>query len=165
MRQASEIVRSNLESYTADLAPLYSIGTVARMLGISVQTLRHYEREGLIAPYKSNTNHRWYSKADVDRLECIRKALTEQKLSIEGIKHIHALIPCWQIRGCAEQDRARCEAYTGHAHGCWGYPHANNTCSGQDCRLCEVYQMAVNCEDIKKAIIRSTSGLPQHAGR
>jgi MerR family transcriptional regulator/heat shock protein HspR len=129
------------------------------MLGVSVQTLRHYEREGLIAPYKSGTNHRWYSKADIDRLECIRKAINEDRMSIEGIKHIHALIPCWQIRGCSENDRANCDAFKGHKQGCWGYPHANNVCSTRDCRLCEVYQLAVNCEDIKKAIIHSTNGI------
>ncbi len=129
------------------------------MLGLSVQTLRYYEREGLIAPYKSSTNHRWYSKADIDRLECIRKAIKEDKMTIAGIKHIHALIPCWQIRGCSEQDRANCDAFKGHKQGCWGYPHANNVCATRDCRLCEVYRLAVNCEDIKKTIIKSTVGI------
>lgn len=146
-----------MEVQNAQLTPLYSIGSVARMLGISVQTLRHYEREGLIIPYKSDSNQRWYSKADIERLECIRRAISEEKLSIEGIKHIHALIPCWQIRSCSEQDRADCEAFKGHTRGCWNYSHSNNVCGSRDCRLCEVYNLAVNCEEIKKSIIQYTN--------
>ncbi len=149
-------VENNLEIQSAQLTPLYSIGSVARMLSISVQTLRHYEREGLIVPYKSDSNQRWYSKVDVERLECIRKAIKDEKVSIEGIKHIHALIPCWQIRGCSEQDRAHCDAFEGHSRGCWSYDHENNDCMSRDCRLCEVYRMAVNCQEIKKSITQWT---------
>jgi MerR family transcriptional regulator/heat shock protein HspR len=150
-------VEDHREDYSAQLTPLYSIGSVARMLSVSVQTLRHYEREGLIVPYKSESNQRWYSRADIERLECIRKAINVEKLSIEGIKHVHALIPCWQIKGCSEQDRAGCDAFKGHARGCWSYNHENNACSSRDCRLCEVYRMAVNCEEIKKSIIQWTN--------
>lgn len=132
------------------------------MLNISVYTLRHYEREGLILPYKSESNQRWYSRADIERLQCIRNAINEQKLSIEGIKHMHALIPCWQIRGCSGRDRERCEAFKGHARGCWSYDHISNDCSSRDCRLCEVYRIAINCEDIKKSIVRFTA-TPQAA--
>jgi MerR family transcriptional regulator/heat shock protein HspR len=152
-------VEDNLDIQSAQLTPLYSIGSVARMLSISVQSLRHYEREGLIVPYKSESNQRWYSKADIERLECIRRAINEEKLSIEGIKHIHALIPCWQIRGCSEQDRAQCEAFKGHSRGCWSYNHEKDSCTSRDCRLCEVYRMAVNCQEIKKSIIQFTNNV------
>ena len=46
---------------------MYSIGTVARMLGISVFTLRKYEREGLIVSFKKKSGHRLYSASDVER--------------------------------------------------------------------------------------------------
>ncbi len=132
------------------------------MLDISVHTLRHYEREGLILPYKSDSNQRWYSKEDIDRLRCIRSAIRDQRLSIEGIKRIHAMIPCWQMRGCSEHDRANCEAFLGHERGCWSYDHKQNSCTSNDCRLCEVYRSSVNCEEIKKSIVRFTS-VPQVA--
>jgi len=133
--------------------PVYSIGTIARMLGVSVQTLRMYEREQLIVSYKGLNGQRLYSDSDIKRLECIRKAITEQKLGIQGIKHIHAFIPCWQIRGCSENEREHCQAYKGSKQGCWGYPHTDDFCATQKCRECEVYRIAVNCEDIKAAII------------
>jgi len=147
----------NVNSGNANLTPLYSIGTTARMLNISVFTLRHYEREGLILPYKSESNQRWYSKADIVRLQCIRDAIKEQKLSIEGIKHIHALIPCWQIHACSDRDRSGCEAFKGHSKGCWSYDHTSNDCSSRDCRLCEVYRIAADCQEIKKSIIQYTN--------
>ncbi len=136
--------------------PVYSIGTIARMLGISVHTLRMYERERLIVSYKGLNGQRLYSDSDIKRLECIRKAITEQKLSIQGIRHVHSFIPCWQIRGCSEIEREGCQAYKGSKQGCWGYPHTDDFCATQNCRECKVYQIAVNCEDIKASIIELT---------
>ncbi|MBI3586364.1 MAG: MerR family transcriptional regulator [Ignavibacteriales bacterium] len=137
--------------------PYLSIGTAARMLGISVFTLRMYEREGIFIPYKADSHQRRYSQADIDRLKCIRKAINEYKMSIQGIKRVQALIPCWQIIGCSEEDRANCEAYKSPKGGCWTYQHVNNTCATRDCRLCEVYRVAVDCERIKETIIQVTN--------
>ena len=47
--------------------PLYSIGTAARVLGISVHTMRMYERSGLIVPFIRETNQRLYSERDIER--------------------------------------------------------------------------------------------------
>ena len=51
-----------------DSEPCYIISVAARMLGVHVQTLRYYEREGLIEPARSRGNIRLYSMQDVDRL-------------------------------------------------------------------------------------------------
>lgn len=137
--------------------PYLSIGTAARMLGISVFTIRMYEREGIFIPYKADSHQRRYSQADIDRLKCIRKAINEHKMNIEGIKHVQALIPCWQIIGCSEVDRAKCEAYKSPKAGCWTYQHTNNICATRDCRLCEVYRTATDCTQIKEIIIQVTN--------
>ncbi|MBI2427658.1 MAG: MerR family transcriptional regulator [Ignavibacteriales bacterium] len=134
--------------------PLYSIGTAARMLDVSVQTLRMYESEGLIAPFKTSGRQRLYSKADIERFECIRKAINEEKISIGGMKRIHAMIPCWDIVKCSEQDRSVCPAYKGHSGGCWTYKHTLTVCAAKECRLCDVYKRASNCGEIKEAITR-----------
>ncbi len=73
--------------------PLYSIGSAARMLNISVQTVRMYENEGLIIPYGTTVGSHFYSDADIERLEYIRKAINEEKISINEMKRIHAMIP------------------------------------------------------------------------
>jgi MerR family transcriptional regulator/heat shock protein HspR len=136
----------------------YSIGTVARMLGVSVQTLRLYEREGLILTGKTPGKQRRYDEEDVERLRCIRKAITEEKLSIEGIKRIHALIPCWEIVGCSPEDRDRCPAYWGHEKGCWAYRHRGTICEKAVCKECPVYQISGDCESIKRELVRATLG-------
>ncbi len=77
--------------------PIYPISTAAKLLGISVHTLRMYEKEGLIIPHKKDTNQRAYSENDLNRLRCIRQGINEHKISINGIKSIYSLIPCWEI--------------------------------------------------------------------
>lgn len=49
--------------------PVYPIGVVARQLGLHEQTLRQYERLGLIQPLRAAGRIRLYSEKDVERLE------------------------------------------------------------------------------------------------
>jgi len=136
--------------------PVFSIGSAARLLGVSVQTLRSYEAEGLILPEKSTGGQRRYSRADIERLECVRHAITEQKIGIAGIRHMQSLVPCWQIVNCTPEERHRCPAFRNHDGGCWTYHHLNNACASRDCRLCEVYRLSTTCAGIKQIIQIST---------
>ncbi len=132
--------------------PIYSIGTVASMLGISVQTIRLYEQRGLLVVEKSEGNQRRYSQSDVERLECIRKTINEEKISIEGIRRIHSMIPCWEHIQCPMEQRIVCPAYMRHDAGCWTYKHQSNICSQHNCRDCAIYQQSVDCNNIKSLI-------------
>ncbi len=132
--------------------PLYPISSAAKILDISVHTLRMYEKEGLIIPFKKESNHRLYSKADIDRLKCIRRAINESKISIAGIKSIYSLIPCWEISKCSKSDREKCEAFKSHATPCWMFEHSNNTCGEKDCRKCDVYSLYSECGKIKELL-------------
>ena len=51
--------------------PLYVISIAARMLGVHAQTLRYYERAGLIEPSRSQGNRRYYSELDLERIRRI----------------------------------------------------------------------------------------------
>ena len=132
--------------------PLYPISSAAKILDISVHTLRMYEKEGLIIPFKKESNHRLYSKTDIDRLKCIRKAINESKISIAGIKSIYSLIPCWEITKCSKKDRETCEAFNTHSKPCWTFKHSNNLCGEKDCRKCDVYGLYSECGKIKELI-------------
>ncbi len=136
--------------------PLFPISTVARILGVSVHTLRLYEREGLIIPFRKETGHRLYSYADIERLRCIRESINQRKISIEGIKTIYSLIPCWSIKGCSEKDRMNCQAIINHSKPCWSFKHEKNVCSCSDCRDCNVYQNFSDCKSIKENIAELT---------
>lgn len=51
----------------------YPVGRVARLAGVTVRTLHHYEHIGLLVPARrSSTGYRWYSDADLERLTRIR---------------------------------------------------------------------------------------------
>ena len=132
--------------------PLYPISSAAKILDISVHTLRMYEREGLIIPYKKESNHRLYSRADVERLQCIRKAINESKISIAGIKTIYSLIPCWEIVNCPVEDRKNCQAFKAHSQPCWSFVHEKNACEKKECRVCDVYIKYAECGKIKELI-------------
>ena len=129
--------------------PLFTISTIAEMLGVSPDTLRLYEREGLIIPFKKESSHRLYSYGDIERLKCIRKIIKENKLNISGINAMLSLIPCWKIILCSQTDRENCDAYKGSFRPCWSYKHINNICAIYDCRECEVYKDYFSCDSIK----------------
>lgn len=131
---------------------VFDIGSVARMLNVSVQTLRLYERRGLILVQKSPGNQRRYSARDIERLRCIREAIACHKISIEGIRRLQSLIPCWEFIQCPEEQRRVCPAYTEHEAGCWTYRHRKNVCAHTDCRICRVYLESSNCGKIKALI-------------
>jgi MerR family transcriptional regulator, heat shock protein HspR len=149
-------MRDELQTPANTDVPMYSIGTVARMLSISVFTLRMYEREGLMISHKAESTHRLYSQSDIERLKCIRHAINEEKISIAGIRKIYSMIPCWDIVQCSPTHRKKCPAYAGHAQPCWTYDHKRNACASLDCRLCEVYKLSSDCDKIKSSITNLT---------
>ena len=74
---------------TTDLNnPKYTISNAANLLDISVHTMRMYEREGLVIPFKKESGQRLYSDNDIERITCIRYSIKEEKLNIQGIKKI-----------------------------------------------------------------------------
>ena len=137
-----------MELNFSNTEPVFPISTAAKILGISVHTLRMYEKEGLIIPHKNKHNQRAYSKFDIERIEGIRKAINEDKISINGIKSIFSLIPCWQIMGCNETTD-RCKAFDEYSNPCWALKHEHNHCSDRDCKECMVYKNYGNCAVIK----------------
>jgi len=130
--------------------PLYSIGVVAQIFNLSVHTLRMYEAEGLILPYKTKTNRRLYSQDDISRLGCIRKMIEEKGLNIAGIKMMLAIIPCWDFLPCSEEERINCSAFTNSTEPCWMVPHKAEKCMNLECRDCHVYQSVSNCDNFKE---------------
>jgi MerR family transcriptional regulator, heat shock protein HspR len=134
--------------------PTYSIGTVARILDVSVEVIRLYERRGLMLASRSDGKQRLYSESDVERLRCIRAAINDHKISIEGIRRIHSMIPCWDHVNCSVEERDACPAYHLSQAGCWTYKHRENSCAQRDCRSCQVYQLSSDCEKVKGLIQR-----------
>lgn len=64
--------------------PIYVISVAARMLGVHQQTLRYYERAGLIVPSRSDGNRRYYSERDLDRLRRIKSLMEDMGMNLAG---------------------------------------------------------------------------------
>jgi MerR family transcriptional regulator/heat shock protein HspR len=64
------------------------IGTVARRFGVHPQTLRLYEREGLIQPSRSAGNTRLYDTETVERLEIVLTLTRELGVNLAGVEVI-----------------------------------------------------------------------------
>lgn len=66
----------------------YMISAVAEQYNIHPQTLRLYEREGLLAPSRSEGNTRLYTDDDLERLEVILKLTRELGVNLAGVEII-----------------------------------------------------------------------------
>jgi MerR family transcriptional regulator/heat shock protein HspR len=77
---------------------VYIISVAAELAGVHPQTLRIYERKGLLTPARTAGNTRRYSERDIDRLRAIQE-LTQRGVNLAGVKMI--------IELQAEVDRVR----------------------------------------------------------
>ena len=64
----------------------YSIGVVSDLLGIHPQTIRYYEKEGLVRPSRSPGKTRLYSDEDVQRLRVVHSLAREHGVNMAGIR-------------------------------------------------------------------------------
>jgi MerR family transcriptional regulator, heat shock protein HspR len=122
---------------TVNSDPVYTIGVAAKMVGVSVQLLRVYEKEGLILSSRTETGRRMYSDLEIEKILCIRRML--------------ALLPCWKLRQCNDHDKNSCHAFHAYERPCWA---TEEKCAHplDSCRDCIVYKSTINCDDIKKIL-------------
>ena len=64
--------------------PCYVISVAARLVGMHAQSLRHYERLGLIRPSRSRGRVRLYSQADIERLRHIQRLVNDLGVNLAG---------------------------------------------------------------------------------
>lgn len=69
---------------------VFVISVAAELSGMHPQTLRIYERKGLIDPFRTPGGTRRYSREDIERLQLIQD-LTSQGLNLEGVRRVLAL--------------------------------------------------------------------------
>jgi MerR family transcriptional regulator/heat shock protein HspR len=130
---------------------MFTIGFAAKKIGVSPETLRLYEREGLVLTYKTETGRRLYSQRDLEWIFCIRRQINENRLNIGAIKRLLALVPCWDIRQCSDEDRKACPAYLSSDKVCWEMENKPTVCDQEECRRCEVYLNAGQLNHLKKS--------------
>jgi MerR family transcriptional regulator/heat shock protein HspR len=65
--------------------PVYLISVVAKVLSIHPQTLRQYEREGLVLPSRTDGKMRLYSQRDIDRIKMILRLTRDLGVNLAGV--------------------------------------------------------------------------------
>jgi MerR family transcriptional regulator/heat shock protein HspR len=136
---ARDKVKRDISDEEKKSLPLYPIGIVAELIGTTDQTLRLYEKHGLIKPARRNKN-RFYSENNIKWLRCLRDLIHNQKISIEGIKKLLDYAPCWEITSCPDERKGKCSAYIDKTKPCWELNRMIcNTESGRICEDCVVF--------------------------
>ncbi len=142
------------------LPGMIKIGDVARRVGLSVQTIRLYEEEGLLISFKSRKGTRWYSEANIRWIQQIQELLAEG-INFAGIRRLLAQLPCWELKPCNPRQKANCSMRTEARLPCWISP--NKLCLEQlkECFHCATYNQAVEFINLKARatiFLESTSG-------
>ncbi len=72
------------ESIHDDEQPIYVISIAARLVGMHQQTLRYYERAGLLEPKRTGGNIRMYSNSDIERIRQIQRWIDDFGVNLAG---------------------------------------------------------------------------------
>jgi MerR family transcriptional regulator/heat shock protein HspR len=79
--------QSTLSGMTLD-HDLYFISVAARMLGMHPQTLRKYERLGLVQPTRTIGSMRLYSQEELERLKLIKRLVDDAGINLAGVQRL-----------------------------------------------------------------------------
>jgi MerR family transcriptional regulator/heat shock protein HspR len=84
MRIRPETRQNNAQRPREEDQPRYVISVAAQILGVHPQTLRLYEREGLVEPGRSVGKIRLYSQRDIERVQCIMRLTNDLGVNLAG---------------------------------------------------------------------------------
>lgn len=134
-------------------SPKIKIGAVARHFNISVDLLRLYEREGLVIPLKSPKGTRYFTEADYVWIGTVLRLVREARLNFAGIRHLLALLPCWEFRECGYEKKQNCPVVKDSTAPCWESRKCCQATGDQDCYNCAVYRSAPACENLRALLV------------
>ena len=72
--------------------PVYAIGVAAKLVETHPQTLRMYERMGLVEPHRSAANRRLYSEEDLDKVRRIQHLTQDMGVNLAGVEVVFRLL-------------------------------------------------------------------------
>ncbi len=137
--------------------PVLTIGLAAERTGVSVPTIRLYEMEGLLIPFRTPSGRRLYSYEDLRRIQCIRHLIHDEGLNLAGVRRLVALLPCWRLKPHNDETdgpMAECTAIQQEKEPCWIIRRREGKRTDEECRRCEVYRNALSCTHEMKTLYR-----------
>lgn len=82
----------NIEDMVGYDEPCFVISVAARIVGVRTQTLRYYERIGLVHPRRTSGNQRMYSRREVERVQRIRGLIDDLGVNLAGVEVVIKLL-------------------------------------------------------------------------
>ena len=79
---------NELDAMSAEERAVYVISVAAELAGVHPQTLRIYERKGLLSPKRTAGNTRRYSERDIERLRAIQALTQQEGVNLAGVRMI-----------------------------------------------------------------------------
>lgn len=83
--------KRTLHGGRADERAVYIISVAAELAGVHPQTLRMYERRGLLSPKRTSGNTRRYSERDIERIRTIQELTQREGISLAGVRLFMAM--------------------------------------------------------------------------
>ncbi len=139
-----------LEEVPQTRRPVYPISIASELLGVHPQTLRIYEDKGLAIPARRG-QWRFFSEEDLAWVKVIRYLLHEKSVCLTGLQRMLALIPCWDVNRCSQEEREACAKFGKKGSPCW----VTVPCENTKCHACRVYKGAAHyvCDSEELAAI------------
>ena len=100
---------------------VYPIGVVAEMLKVHPETLRIWERNGIIRPARRG-QRRLYSNLDLKRLDFVHGMIEKDGLNLAGVSRVVKMYPCWQRKHCSGGKPRSSSKWINPAKPCWKEP-------------------------------------------
>lgn len=79
-------------AFTSKEGSFFVISVVSRLTGLHTQTLRYYERAGIVAPSRSKGNIRLYSLNDIERIKQVKSLIDDLGLNLAGVEVILGMV-------------------------------------------------------------------------
>lgn len=91
--------------------PCFVISVAARIVGVQTQTLRYYERIGLVEPQRTSGNQRMYSRREVERVQRVRNLMDDLGVNLAGVEVVIKLLD--RLREAEQEKRELTEQVLG----------------------------------------------------
>lgn len=123
---------------------LYTIGTVAELIGEHPETLRVWERNDLIRPDREGYQRK-YSNNDLIRLKFVKYLMHEKGLNIAGVKHLTSMYSCWYKRNCKGGAMKNSLVAINESKPCWKVEETYCLVASDKSELCNSCEMFKTC--------------------
>lgn len=122
---------------------LYTIGTVAELIGEHPETLRVWERNDLLRPNRKGYQRK-YSNNDLKRLKFIKYLMHEKGLNIAGVKQLTSMYSCWYKQNCQGGAVQNSLTPVNESKPCWKFEGTYCLVASDKAEMCN------SCDILKK---------------